>query len=111
MYEFANSWQAGGKCGRTPIAPKHPCQKNPHLREKAEKDCAIILSDHFKPCKDTGVEVDNLYRNCLYDVCAEKTTCMKDSSCEAIKEASLECKEAGATVTWGHLEDSCSKYK
>jgi len=105
---FTKSWQAGGKCPNAPVAPKHPCEKNPHRRAEAEKDCAVILSSHFKCCKDGGVDVDQLYRNCVYDVCAEKTSTMKDSSCEAIKEASLECKEqTGKSVTWGHLEQKC----
>ncbi|XP_020897325.1 mucin-2 [Exaiptasia diaphana] len=106
--DFAKSWQAGGKCGQAPITPTHPCQKNPHRRQIAEKDCAVILSNHFKFCKDAGVDVDYLYRNCLYDVCAEKAVSMKDSSCDAIKEASYECKDqTGKTVTWGHLEQKC----
>jgi hypothetical protein len=107
---FGGSWQAGGKCGN-PTTPLHPCEKKPARREIAKKDCAVIKSDAFKECQ-AAMNVEPLYDNCIYDVCAETTTSMKDSSCEAIKEASNECKiKTGKHVQWGHLAAKCSEYK
>ncbi|KAK3750787.1 hypothetical protein QZH41_015329, partial [Actinostola sp. cb2023] len=103
---FGQTWQAGGKCG-APTTPQHPCEQHPGRRQEAIKDCSVIKSDAFKTCKAV-MNVEPMYHNCVYDVCAGTSVSMKDSSCEAIKAASLICKQkTGKGVSWGHLEQKC----
>ncbi|XP_028514122.1 mucin-2 [Exaiptasia diaphana] len=97
-------FRAGGKCG-APQTPQHPCEKKPHRRPVALKDCGVIKSHHFANCRSSGKDLERLYHDCVYDVCAETVATMKDSSCEAIKSASEECD--GKLVSWGHLEKKC----
>jgi len=108
---FGTSWQYGGKCGPPPVMKKHPCEEHSDRYSDAVKDCSVIKSSNFDSCR--GAEnLDKLYDNCLYDVCAGMNTgTMQDPGCEALKQASMLCKEAtGKPVTWGHMQDKCRKY-
>lgn len=106
---FADSWRAGGKCPGPPPIVKHPCQLHPDRRADALEDCAVIKSSNFATCKG-ALDLQKLYDNCVYDVCAGVTVTMKNPSCEAIKSASLICKEkTGQPVSWGELEGKCGR--
>jgi len=105
---FAESWRAGGKCpGPSPII-KLPCRQHPERQAVAVEDCSVIKSAHFSTCQG-ALDLQKMYDNCVYDVCSGLTVTMKDPSCEAIKTASMKCKEkTGKAVSWGQLERKCA---
>lgn len=76
MNQFADSWQSGGKCNSKSVAPKHPCEDNPSRHKEALKDCAVIKSEYFKDCRG-AVDLNNLYNDCMYDVCAGNIVCLR----------------------------------
>jgi len=107
--KFGDSWGFGKHCGNAPPVPVHPCDENPQRKLVAMRDCAVIKSCSFQDCKAAGVDTDLLYKNCMYDVCADENDSDVESSCEAIRDAAQQCKDqAGQSVTWGHLADQCN---
>jgi len=105
---FGDSWRAGGKCAGPPPVVRHPCETHPDRRAAALADCAVIKSSNFRTCQG-ALDLQKMYDNCVYDVCAGVSVTMKSATCEALKTASMECKEkTGLPVSWGHMEGKCA---
>ncbi|XP_076153345.1 uncharacterized protein LOC143136510 [Alosa pseudoharengus] len=70
--------------------------------------CEIIGDSVFDTCREQGVDLESLERNCRFDVCV---TDVPELACSMVAQAAEECLKVGVCVAWHHLTNGiCSKW-
>lgn len=107
---FADKWKTKEVCSvPTSTSVTHPCQKNPELKLKAEEVCSKLKSKVFEDCH-WQVDPQSFYEDCLYDVCACKSTDSSTCVCPILAAYSSECANQGVILSWRHEVNMCGKW-
>ncbi|KAF4094917.1 hypothetical protein G5714_023995 [Onychostoma macrolepis] len=95
---FGNSWRVNPSCPEMSNL-MNPCEKNPHRRAWAIKQCSIITSPVFTNCH-SRVDSGPYYDACVRDTCACDSGGDCDCFCTAVAAYAAECRKKGACVAW-----------
>uniref|UniRef100_A0A670ICQ7 Mucin 2, oligomeric mucus/gel-forming n=1 Tax=Podarcis muralis TaxID=64176 RepID=A0A670ICQ7_PODMU len=95
---FGNSWKKDTACPDVDVDPE-PCEKKPHRKSWAEKECSLIKSVVFEECH-SKVAPDQYYEACVHDACACDSGGDCECFCTAVAVYAQECLKAGACVYW-----------
>uniref|UniRef100_A0ABM5GFJ0 Otogelin-like protein isoform X4 n=1 Tax=Pogona vitticeps TaxID=103695 RepID=A0ABM5GFJ0_9SAUR len=94
---FGESW-AIGQCS-SPNETVKPCEVHQSKFPYAKKECSILYSDVFAPCRNV-IDVTSFVKNCHTDTC----NCLLGGDCEClcttIAAYAHKCCQQGAVIYW-----------
>ncbi|KAM6459130.1 mucin-2 [Liasis olivaceus] len=96
--QFGNSWKRDSACPDVEVDIE-PCEKKPHRKAWAEKECSLIKSDVFKKCHHK-VDPQPYYEACVHDACACDSGGDCECFCTAVAAYAHECIKTQACVHW-----------
>uniref|UniRef100_U3K7E2 Otogelin like n=1 Tax=Ficedula albicollis TaxID=59894 RepID=U3K7E2_FICAL len=94
---FGDSWVLG-QC-KTPNETLRPCEVHQSKFPYAKKECSILYSDLFAPCRNV-IDVTSFIKNCHTDTCNCNLGGDCDCLCTSIAAYAHKCCQQGAAIHW-----------
>ncbi|KAB1269975.1 Otogelin-like protein [Camelus dromedarius] len=94
---FGDSW-ALGQC-ETPSESFKPCEAHQNKFPYAKKECSILYSDVFAPCRNV-IDVTSFAKNCHEDTCNCNLGGDCECLCTSIAAYAYKCCQEGVPVHW-----------
>ncbi|XP_062348494.1 otogelin-like protein [Cinclus cinclus] len=94
---FGDSWVLG-QC-KSPNETLRPCEVHQSKFPYAKKECSILYSDLFAPCRNV-IDVTSFIRNCHTDTCNCNLGGDCDCLCTSIAAYAHKCCQQGAAIHW-----------
>uniref|UniRef100_A0A8C8VMY6 Otogelin like n=1 Tax=Pelusios castaneus TaxID=367368 RepID=A0A8C8VMY6_9SAUR len=103
---FGESW-AIGQC-KSPNETIKPCEVHQSKFPYAKKECSILYSDVFAPCRNV-IDVTSFVKNCHTDTCNCNLGGDCECLCTSIAAYAYKCCQQGAAIHW-RSPSICRKY-
>uniref|UniRef100_A0A8C4J0U5 Otogelin like n=1 Tax=Dromaius novaehollandiae TaxID=8790 RepID=A0A8C4J0U5_DRONO len=94
---FGDSWVLG-QC-KSPNETLRPCEVHQSKFPYAKKECSILYSDVFAPCRNV-IDVTSFVKNCHTDTCNCNLGGDCECLCTSIAAYAHKCCQQGATIHW-----------
>ncbi|XP_014743864.1 PREDICTED: otogelin-like protein [Sturnus vulgaris] len=94
---FGDSWVLG-QC-KSPNETLRPCEVHQSKFPYAKKECSILYSDLFAPCRNV-IDVTSFIKNCHTDTCNCNLGGDCDCLCTSIAAYAHKCCQQGAAIHW-----------
>ncbi|MEJ1277194.1 otogelin-like [Cricetulus griseus] len=94
---FGDSW-ALGQC-EDPIEALKPCEAHQNKFPYAKKECSILYSDVFAPCRNV-IDVTSFAKNCHEDTCNCNLGGDCECLCTSVAAYAYKCCQEGVPVRW-----------
>ncbi|XP_065596971.1 otogelin-like protein [Cyrtonyx montezumae] len=94
---FGDSWVLG-QC-KSPNETLRPCEVHQSKFPYAKKECSILYSDVFSPCRNV-VDVTSFVKNCHTDTCNCNLGGDCECLCTSIAAYAHKCCQHGAVIHW-----------
>uniref|UniRef100_A0A8C4UPX3 Otogelin like n=1 Tax=Falco tinnunculus TaxID=100819 RepID=A0A8C4UPX3_FALTI len=94
---FGDSWVLG-QC-KSPNETLRPCEVHQSKFPYAKKECSILYSDVFAPCRNV-IDVTSFVKNCHTDTCNCNLGGDCECLCTSIAAYAHKCCQQGAVVHW-----------
>uniref|UniRef100_A0A8C3UFU4 Otogelin like n=1 Tax=Catharus ustulatus TaxID=91951 RepID=A0A8C3UFU4_CATUS len=106
---FGDSWVLG-QC-KSPNETLRPCEVHQSKFPYAKKECSILYSDLFAPCRNV-IDVTSFIKNCHTDTCNCNLGGDCDCLCTSIAAYAHKCCQQGAAIHWRSpsLSYDCEHY-
>uniref|UniRef100_A0A8D0GHF9 Otogelin like n=1 Tax=Sphenodon punctatus TaxID=8508 RepID=A0A8D0GHF9_SPHPU len=103
---FGESW-AIGQC-KSPNETIKPCEAHQSKFPYAKKECSILYSDVFAPCRNV-IDVTSFVKNCHTDTCNCNLGGDCECLCTSIAAYAHKCCQQGVAINW-RSPSVCCKY-
>lgn len=104
---FADGWKVNSYCAPSKVITD-TCEKVPHRKPWAQKQCAIISSKVFAACHAV-VPYKKYLEKCIFDSCACDLGGDCECLCTAVAAYAHECAAMNVPVAW-RTKDFCGKF-
>ncbi|XP_014818799.1 PREDICTED: otogelin-like protein [Calidris pugnax] len=94
---FGDSWVLG-QC-KSPNETLRPCEVHQSKFPYAKKECSILYSDVFAPCRNV-IDVTSFVKNCHTDTCNCNLGGDCECLCTSIAAYAHKCCQQGAAIHW-----------
>ncbi|NXD81247.1 OTOGL protein, partial [Halcyon senegalensis] len=94
---FGDSWVLG-QC-KSPNETLRPCEVHQSKFPYAKKECSILYSDVFAPCRNV-IDVTSFIKNCHTDTCNCNLGGDCECLCTSIAAYAHKCCQQGAAIHW-----------
>ncbi|XP_030305381.1 otogelin-like protein [Calypte anna] len=94
---FGDSWVLG-QC-KSPNETLRPCEVHQSKFPYAKKECSILYSDIFAPCRNV-IDVTSFVKNCHTDTCNCNLGGDCECLCTSIAAYAHKCCQQGAVIHW-----------
>ncbi|XP_041265673.1 otogelin-like protein [Onychostruthus taczanowskii] len=94
---FGDSWVLG-QC-KSPNETLRPCEVHQSKFPYAKKECSILYSDLFAPCRNV-IDVTSFIKNCHTDTCNCNLGGDCECLCTSIAAYAHKCCQQGAAIHW-----------
>ncbi|KAM9204114.1 LOW QUALITY PROTEIN: otogelin-like protein [Mergus octosetaceus] len=94
---FGDSWVLG-QC-KSPNETLRPCEVHQSKFPYAKKECSILYSDVFAPCRNV-IDVTSFVKNCHTDTCNCNLGGDCECLCTSIAAYAHKCCQQGAVIHW-----------
>ncbi|NXX87877.1 OTOGL protein, partial [Centropus bengalensis] len=94
---FGDSWVLG-QC-KSPNETLRPCEVHQNKFPYAKKECSILYSDVFAPCRNV-IDVTSFVKNCHTDTCNCKLGGDCECLCTSIAAYAHKCCQQGVVIHW-----------
>ncbi|XP_025915960.1 otogelin-like protein [Apteryx rowi] len=94
---FGDSWVLG-QC-KSPNETLRPCEVHQSKFPYAKKECSILYSDVFAPCRNV-IDVTSFVKNCHTDTCNCNLGGDCECLCTSIAAYAYKCCQQGAAIHW-----------
>ncbi|XP_074758905.1 otogelin-like protein isoform X9 [Athene noctua] len=94
---FGDSWVLG-QC-KSPNKTLRPCEVHQSKFPYAKKECSILYSDVFAPCRNV-IDVTSFVKNCHTDTCNCNLGGDCECLCTSIAAYAHKCCQQGAAIHW-----------
>ncbi|CAN0070868.1 unnamed protein product [Bubo scandiacus] len=94
---FGDSWVLG-QC-KSPNETLRPCEVHQSKFPYAKKECSILYSDIFAPCRNV-IDVTSFVKNCHTDTCNCNLGGDCECLCTSIAAYAHKCCQQGAAIHW-----------
>ncbi|NXA37861.1 OTOGL protein, partial [Eudromia elegans] len=94
---FGDSWVLG-QC-KSPNETLRPCEVHQNKFPYAKKECSILYSDVFAPCRNV-IDVTSFVKNCHTDTCNCNLGGDCECLCTSIAAYAHKCCQQGAAIHW-----------
>ncbi|XP_015484705.1 otogelin-like protein isoform X2 [Parus major] len=94
---FGDSWVLG-QC-KSPNETLRPCEVHQSKFPYAKKECSILYSDLFAPCRNV-IDVTSFIKNCHTDTCNCNLGGDCECLCTSIAAYAHKCCQQGAVIHW-----------
>uniref|UniRef100_A0A8B9QYJ9 Otogelin-like protein n=1 Tax=Anas platyrhynchos TaxID=8839 RepID=A0A8B9QYJ9_ANAPL len=94
---FGDSWVLG-QC-KSPNETLRPCEVHQSKFPYAKKECSILYSDVFTPCRNV-IDVTSFVKNCHTDTCNCNLGGDCECLCTSIAAYAHKCCQQGAVIHW-----------
>ncbi|KAM7328139.1 hypothetical protein ACRRTK_012231 [Alexandromys fortis] len=94
---FGDSW-ALGQC-EDPVEALKPCEAHQNKFPYAKKECSILYSDVFAPCRNV-IDVTSFAKNCHEDTCNCNLGGDCECLCTSVAAYAYKCCQEGVPVRW-----------
>ncbi|XP_075360379.1 otogelin-like protein [Mycteria americana] len=94
---FGDSWVLG-QC-KSPNETLRPCEGHQSKFPYAKKECSILYSDVFAPCRNV-IDVTSFVKNCHTDTCNCNLGGDCECLCTSIAAYAHKCCQQGAAIHW-----------
>ncbi|XP_039918670.1 otogelin-like protein [Hirundo rustica] len=94
---FGDSWVLG-QC-KSPNETLRPCEVHQNKFPYAKKECSILYSDLFAPCRNV-IDVTSFIKNCHTDTCNCNLGGDCECLCTSIAAYAHKCCQQGAAIHW-----------
>eukprot|EP00076_Gallus_gallus_P018585 XP_015138776.1 otogelin-like protein isoform X1 [Gallus gallus] len=94
---FGDSWVLG-QC-KSPNGTLRPCEVHQSKFPYAKKECSILYSDVFAPCRNV-IDVTSFVKNCHTDTCNCNLAGDCECLCTSIAAYAHKCCQHGAVIHW-----------
>ncbi|XP_073940124.1 otogelin-like protein isoform X9 [Castor canadensis] len=94
---FGDSW-ALGQCADT-VEIMKPCEAHQNKFPYAKKECSILYSDVFAPCRNV-IDVTSFVKNCHEDTCNCNLGGDCECLCTSVAAYAYKCCQEGVSIHW-----------